>query len=190
MSRNVIPGWWTAALLALLAGCAGTGTPAPQAKEEEEARQVFATFQKALKARDGDKLWSMLDADHQADAERAARKVRDAYAKATPAERAEQEKALGLPVAKLEKLDGAGFLASTRFIGMSAGEPVRDSGDLFGAVVQLARRICDAAEPSTILTSNPVRELCLGKGFKFADRGDMALKGFEEPVHVHEVAWL
>ena len=75
-------------------------------------------------------------------------------------------------------------------IGMSAGEPVRDSGDLFGAVVQLARRICDAAEPSTILTSNPVRELCLGKGFKFADRGEMALKGFEEAVHVHEVAWL
>ncbi len=75
-------------------------------------------------------------------------------------------------------------------IGMSAGEPVRDSGDLFGAVVQLARRICDAAEPSTILTSNPVRELCLGKGFKFADRGEMALKGFEEPVRLHEVAWL
>ena len=28
-------------------------------------------------------------------------------------------------------------------VGMSAGEPVRDSGDLFGAVVQLTRRICD-----------------------------------------------
>lgn len=74
-------------------------------------------------------------------------------------------------------------------VGMSAGEPVHDSGDLFGAVVQLARRICDAAEPATILTSNVVRELCIGKTFAFADRGEMALKGFEEPVRVHEVHW-
>ena len=74
-------------------------------------------------------------------------------------------------------------------VGMSAGEPVRDSGDLFGAVVQLARRICDTAEPTTILTSNVVRELCLGKGFTFADRGEMTLKGFDDPVRVHEVSW-
>jgi adenylate cyclase len=70
---------------------------------------------------------------------------------------------------------------------MSAGEPVRDSGDLFGAVVQLARRICDTAEPTTILTSNVVRELCIGKGFTFTDRGTMPLKGFDDPVRVHEV---
>ena len=75
-------------------------------------------------------------------------------------------------------------------VGMSAGEPVRDGGDLFGAVVQLARRICDAAEPATILTSNVVRELCIGKGFTFSDRGEMLLKGFDEPVRVHEVSWL
>ena len=74
-------------------------------------------------------------------------------------------------------------------VGVSAGEPVRESGDLFGAVVQLARRICDAAEPSTILTSNAVRELCIGKAFTFADRGDMSLKGFDAPVRVHEVTW-
>ncbi len=74
-------------------------------------------------------------------------------------------------------------------VGLSAGEPVRESGDLFGAVVQLARRICDAAEPSSILTSNAVYELCVGKAFSFADRGEMSLKGFDTPVRVHEVAW-
>ena len=74
-------------------------------------------------------------------------------------------------------------------VGVSAGEPVRESGDLFGAVVQLARRICDAAEPSTILTSNAVRELCIGKVFAFSDRGEMSLKGFDTPVRVHEVGW-
>jgi class 3 adenylate cyclase len=74
-------------------------------------------------------------------------------------------------------------------VGLSAGEPVQESGDFFGAVVQLARRICDAADPSTILTSNAVRELCLGKSFNFSDRGEMTLKGFDAPVRVHEVGW-
>ena len=74
-------------------------------------------------------------------------------------------------------------------VGMSAGEPVQDSGDLFGAVVQLARRICDAAEPATILTSNAVRELSIGKTYSFADRGAMSLKGFDDPVRVHELHW-
>ena len=75
-------------------------------------------------------------------------------------------------------------------VGMSAGEPVRDGGDLFGAVVQLARRICDSAQPATILTSNVVRELCIGKNFTFSDRGEMAMKGFDDPVRVHEVLWI
>jgi len=74
-------------------------------------------------------------------------------------------------------------------VGMSAGEPVREGGDLFGAVVQLARRICDSAEPATILTSNVVRELCIGKSFTFSDRGEMAMKGFDDPIRVHEVLW-
>lgn len=74
-------------------------------------------------------------------------------------------------------------------VGLSAGEPVQESDDFFGAVVQLARRICDAADPATILTSNAVRELCLGKSFTFSDRGEMSLKGFDNPVRVHEVAW-
>jgi class 3 adenylate cyclase len=74
-------------------------------------------------------------------------------------------------------------------IGLSAGEPVEDSDDIFGASVQLARRICDCAEPGQILVSNVVRELAIGKGFLFADKGEMELKGFEEQVRVHEVRW-
>jgi class 3 adenylate cyclase len=74
-------------------------------------------------------------------------------------------------------------------VGLSAGEPVSESGDFFGAVVQLARRICDAAEPASIWTSNAVRELCIGKTFVFSDRGEMSLKGFDDPIRVHEVTW-
>ena len=74
-------------------------------------------------------------------------------------------------------------------IGLNAGEPVAEEQDLFGTSVQLARRICDHAEAGQILASNVVRELAAGKGFLFADRGDVALRGFEDPVRLYEVRW-
>jgi class 3 adenylate cyclase len=74
-------------------------------------------------------------------------------------------------------------------IGLNAGEPVCEGGDLFGAAVQLARRICDHAEPGSIFTSNVVRELCIGKPYRFTDRGEALLKGFDTPVRVHELHW-
>ncbi len=75
-------------------------------------------------------------------------------------------------------------------VGLSAGEPVCEHGDLFGSAVQLARRVCDYAEPGRILAANVVRELCIGKSFQFEDRGEASLKGFADPVRVHEVTWL
>ena len=74
-------------------------------------------------------------------------------------------------------------------IGMSAGEPVDEGQDLFGAAVQLARRVCDAADAGQIRVSNVVRELCLGKEIVFNDLGHASLRGFDEPVHMHEVRW-
>lgn len=74
-------------------------------------------------------------------------------------------------------------------IGLSAGEPVTDGGDLFGAVVQLAARLCAHAEPGGILTSTAVRDLSIGKGFVFIDQGEVALRGFEEPVRPYAVQW-
>jgi class 3 adenylate cyclase/pimeloyl-ACP methyl ester carboxylesterase len=74
-------------------------------------------------------------------------------------------------------------------IGLNAGEPVAEEGDLFGTSVQLARRICDQAKGAEILCSNVVRELAAGKGFLFSDRGDSTLRGFEDPVRLWEVRW-
>ena len=74
-------------------------------------------------------------------------------------------------------------------IGLTAGEPVMENEDLFGAAVQLASRICDCAEPGAILVANVIRELCMGKAFLFADTGDIALRGFEDPVRLYEVRW-
>ena len=44
-------------------------------------------------------------------------------------------------------------------IGLDAGEPVADSNDLFGATVQTAARLCQAAEPDTIVVSGAVSDL-------------------------------
>lgn len=88
-------------------------------------RAAVAEFQAALKARDEEKLWSLLDSDSQADAERAAKSLRDAYAKASAEQKAEQERALGLTGAELAALAGKGFLKSSRFLGKY--EELRDS---------------------------------------------------------------
>ncbi len=70
-------------------------------------------------------------------------------------------------------------------IGLAAGEPIEHHHDLFGATVQLAARLCAHANPDQILMSNAVAELCIGKSLKMTDAGAVALKGFDQPVHVH-----
>ncbi len=72
-------------------------------------------------------------------------------------------------------------------IGLAAGEPVEQNQDLFGSTVQLAARLCSAAEPGQSLASNVLAELCLGKGLTFEDRGEFALKGFLKPVRAHAI---
>jgi class 3 adenylate cyclase len=76
-------------------------------------------------------------------------------------------------------------------IGISAGEPVTDDHeDLFGAAVQLAARLCAAAPAGGIEVSVAVKELCIGKQFHFGTCTFAELKGFDEPVASHSVAWL
>jgi class 3 adenylate cyclase len=74
-------------------------------------------------------------------------------------------------------------------IGLNAGEPIAEAEDLFGTAVNLAARIAAQAEGGEILVANVVRELAAGKGFLFADRGEVALRGFEDPVRLYEVRW-
>jgi class 3 adenylate cyclase len=74
-------------------------------------------------------------------------------------------------------------------IGMSAGEPVAEGADLFGAAVQLAARLCNHAEPGGIVVSAVVRDLSIGKGFAFGPRLCAELKGFPEPIDICELKW-
>jgi class 3 adenylate cyclase len=74
-------------------------------------------------------------------------------------------------------------------IGLNAGEPIAEEEDLFGTAVILAARIAAKAEGEEIVASDVVRQLVAGKGFLFADRGDVALRGFEDPVRLYQVRW-
>jgi class 3 adenylate cyclase len=74
-------------------------------------------------------------------------------------------------------------------VGLNAGEPIEEGGDLFGATVILASRIAANAGAGEILVADTVRGLCTGKGLVFSDRGEFAAKGFEEPIRIYEVNW-
>ena len=74
-------------------------------------------------------------------------------------------------------------------VGISAGEPIAEDDDLFGTAVIQAARIADQAKGGEVLLANVVRELAAGKGFLFSDRGEMALRGFDDPVRIYELKW-
>ena len=74
-------------------------------------------------------------------------------------------------------------------IGISAGEPVRNDNQLYGAAVNLAAKLCAHAKPGSILVAQVVRELTIGKGIPFTGLGEFEAKGFEQPIPLIEVAW-
>jgi len=72
---------------------------------------------------------------------------------------------------------------------LNAGEPIAEEGDLFGATVILAARIAAQAGGGEILIPEPVRHLLAGKNYVYSDRGETALKGFDDAVRLYEVRW-
>jgi class 3 adenylate cyclase len=74
-------------------------------------------------------------------------------------------------------------------IGINAGEPVEEDGDLHGASVVIAKRLESAAPENGILVSEVVKQAVAGKEFTFAAQGDLDLKGFDEPVRAWSVEW-
>ncbi len=76
-------------------------------------------------------------------------------------------------------------------IGVAAGEPIEEKGDLYGAAVNLASRICAEAKAGGVLIAQIVRdEIEDDRGhLQFASGGKLSLKGFDQPVDVYEVFW-
>ncbi len=98
------------------------------------------------------------------------------------------ECAIALQRAFASHTEGGGEPLSVR-VGLNAGEPIEEDGDLFGATVILAARIAAKAEGGEILIPEPVRHLLSGKSFSYADRGEYALKGFDDAVRLYQVRW-
>ena len=73
-------------------------------------------------------------------------------------------------------------------IGIHAGEPVKESDDLFGSAVQMAARICGVAQADAILVSRDVRDACSGVSLRLEPSGSETLKGFSEPVQLFSPA--
>src|SRR5439155_21545204 len=74
-------------------------------------------------------------------------------------------------------------------VGLNVREPVEENGDLFGATVQLAARLCEHAGPGQILLPSSVRQLVAGKDFTFSDPVPVSLRGITGAVDVQEVRW-
>jgi len=76
-------------------------------------------------------------------------------------------------------------------IGVAAGEPIEEKGDLYGAVVNLASRICDRAKAGGVLVAQVVLDEIEDEidNLRFSPGGKLTLKGFDQPVDVYEVLW-
>ncbi len=84
--------------------------------------------------------------------------------------------------------EGPGERVSVR-IGLNAGEPIEEEGDLFGSTVILASRVCAQAGAGEILIPEPLRHLLSGKSYVYGDRGEVTLKGFDDAMRLYEVRW-
>ncbi len=72
-------------------------------------------------------------------------------------------------------------------IGISAGEPIEEDGDLFGSAVQMAARLCAQAEPNQILAAQIVRDLCVNMEQHFVPKDETSIKGFNEKTIFYEI---
>jgi len=75
--------------------------------------------------------------------------------------------------------DGAARLGVKIRVGMHTGECEVACGDVAGVAVHLAARVVEKAAAGDVLVSGTVRDLLLGSGLHFEDRGRHQLKGIE-----------
>jgi class 3 adenylate cyclase len=72
-------------------------------------------------------------------------------------------------------------------VGVHTGECEAIGDDLGGIGVHIAARVQTAAEPGEVLVSSTVKDLVVGSGLRFTDRGERTLKGLPDPWRLHAV---
>ena len=95
------------------------------------------------------------------------------------------ESAIAIQRAFAQHSESAEELMKLR-VGLHAREPIAEEEDLLRtAVADLAMQ----AKGGGILGSHTVRGLVAGERFPFSDRGETALRGFDDPVRLYELRW-
>ena len=89
-------------------------------------------------------------------------------------------------VARLAAREASAELALR--VGISFGDAIFDGGDWFGAAVNLAARLCAAAESGGIVASEPLVALA-GAGLVWDEARLLELKGFPEPMAARRLVW-
>jgi class 3 adenylate cyclase len=72
--------------------------------------------------------------------------------------------------------------------GLHAGECELRDNDLAGIAVHIGARIGGLAQPGEVLVSTTVKDLVIGSGIEFRDRGTHALKGIPDRWQLYRVA--
>ena len=83
--------------------------------------------------------------------------------------------------------DDAGSLGVSVRIGVHTGEVELHNGDLAGLAVHIGARVAAEAQAGEVLVSRTVKDLVVGSGVGFADRGERALKGVPGAWHLFAV---
>jgi len=73
--------------------------------------------------------------------------------------------------------DSVGSIGLQVRAGLHTGELEVMDGDLGGLAVHIASRVTDCAEPNEVLVSGTVKDLVVGSGIDFEDRGERELRG-------------
>ncbi len=100
---------------ALVAGGCAKSADGPPPVDEAAVRAAVTSLQESIHAHDSAKVWDLLDAKAQSDADQAAAAVRAKYLAADEAGKAELTKKYGLTGAELEKLTGPDVIKTQPF---------------------------------------------------------------------------
>ena len=67
------------------------------------------------------------------------------------------------------------------------GECELIAGKMGGVAVHIGARVAGLAHPGEVLVTSTVKDLVVGSGFRFADRGTAALKGMPDEWRLYAV---
>jgi class 3 adenylate cyclase len=84
-----------------------------------------------------------------------------------------------------EIVDEAGDLGLRLRVGLHTGECELVGDDVAGIAVHIGARVMGEADPGEVLASSTVKELVVGSGLQFCDRGLHDLKGVPDPWRLY-----